>query len=65
MPVVQVGQVSCVKHEIKLKPDTRIVRQRPYRLSPEKQEALDVQIQELLCAKVGWNQIVRGRVLWS
>ncbi len=50
--VAQVGRVSCVKHEIKLKPDARIVRQRPYRLSPEKQEALDVQIQDLLRAKV-------------
>ncbi len=50
--VAQVGRVSCVKHEIKLKPDARIVRQRPYRLSPEKQEALDAQIQELLRAKV-------------
>ncbi len=50
--VQQVGRVSCVKHEIKLKPDARIVRQRPYRLSPEKQQALDAQVQELLLAKV-------------
>ena len=41
-----------MKHEIKLKPDAKIVRQRPYRLSPEKQRALDVQIQDLLQAKV-------------
>ena len=50
--VAQVGRVSCVKHEIKLKPDAKIVRQRPYRLSPEKQRALDSQIQDLLQAKV-------------
>ncbi len=50
--VQQVGRVSCVKHEIRLKPEARIIRQRPYRLSPEKQEALDTQVQQLLQAKV-------------
>ena len=48
----QVGNVTCVKHEIKLKPDARIVRQCLYKLSPEKQQVLDAQIQKILQAKI-------------
>ena len=50
--VSQVGMVSCVKHVINLKPEAKIVRQWPYRSTPEKQEALNDQIQELLQARV-------------
>ena len=44
----ELGKLSCIKHTIEIKENASIVRKRPYKIHPSKQEFLDREVARLL-----------------